>query len=129
MFIQYLFSLAAAEACRAESVLGSKVGGRVRLKWPNDIYAAESDSEEVNTENVKKIGGVLVSASFTGGNVDIVIGMVLFIQQDLKNCDSPSIRMRSKCPEPPTDDFPFSTAGRGTDQYTKHRTHSSFGHI
>ena len=78
MFIQYLFSLAAAEACRSESVLGSKAGGRVRLKWPNDIYAVESDSEDVNPENAKKIGGVLVSASFMGGNVDIVIGMVIF---------------------------------------------------
>ena len=81
VFIQYLFSLAVAEACRSDSVLGSKAGGRVRLKWPNDLYAAvESDSDEVNTENVKKIGGVLVSASFTGSNVDIVIGMgLLFI--------------------------------------------------
>jgi biotin--protein ligase len=81
VFIQYLFSLAVAEACRAESVLGSKAGGRVRLKWPNDLYAVESDSEEANTETAEKIGGVLVSASFTGKNVDIVIGMVLFIQQ------------------------------------------------
>ena len=128
MFIQYLFSLAAAEACRAESVLGIKAGGRVRLKWPNDIYAVDSDSEEANTENAKKIGGVLVSASFTGGNVDIVIGMVLFIQQDLI-CNSTSIRMRSKCAERSTHDLPCSTAGRGTDKHTKHRTYSSFGHI
>jgi Biotin/lipoate A/B protein ligase family len=128
VFIQYLFSLAVAEACREESVLGSKAGGRVRLKWPNDIYAVESDSDEVNTDNVKKIGGVLVSASFTGGNVDIVIGTVLFIQRDLK-CDSSSIRMRFKCVEPPTHDFPCSTPGRGTDQYSKHRTHSGLGHI
>ena len=79
VFIQYLFSLAVAEACRTESVIGSKAGGRVRLKWPNDIYAAVgSDSEEANTENVKKIGGVLVSASFVGNNVDIVIGMLAF---------------------------------------------------
>ena len=129
VFIQYLFSLAVAEACRAESVLGSKDGGRVRLKWPNDIYAVESDSEEVNTENAKKIGGVIVSASFTGKSVDIVIGMVHFIQRELKCDSSPSTRMRSKCAEPPTHDFPCSTPGRCTDQYSKHRTHSSFGHI
>ena len=116
VFIQYLFSLAVAEACRAESVLGSKAGGRVRLKWPNDIYAVESDSEEVNTENAKKIGGVLVSASFTGNNVDVVIGMVLLIQRDLKKCDSRFIRMRSKCAEYSTHDFPCSTPGRDTDQ-------------
>jgi biotin--protein ligase len=56
-----------------------KAGGRVRLKWPNDIYAAiGSNSEEVNIENVKKIGGVLVSVSFMGKNVDIVIGIGFF---------------------------------------------------
>ena len=129
VFIQYLFSLAVAEACRDESVLGSKAGGRVRVKWPNDIYAVESDSEEVNTENAKKIGGVLVSASFTGKSVDVVIGMVLFIQPDLKCGSSPSTRMRSKCAEPPTHDFTCSTPGPDTDQETKLRTHSSFSHI
>ena len=128
MFIQYLFSLAVAEACRAESVLGSKAGGQVRLKWPNDIYAVESDSEEANTENVKKIGGVLVSASFTGNNVDIVIGMVLIDLQDLK-CDSLPYRMRFERAEHPTHDFPISTAGGRTHKYVEHRKHSSIGII
>jgi biotin---protein ligase len=76
VFIQYLFSLAVAEACRTESILGSRAGGRIRLKWPNDIYAAiGSNLEEANVENVRKVGGVLVSANFIGDNVDIVIGM------------------------------------------------------
>lgn len=76
VFIQYLFSLAVVEACRAETVLGDKAGGRVRIKWPNDLYAVVgSDGGEAKTENIRKIGGVLVSASFSDGNVDIVIGM------------------------------------------------------
>ena len=79
VFIQYLFSLAVVEACRAESVLGSEAGARVRLKWPNDLYAiVGSPAEEANTENVRKIGGVLVNASFSSGHVYVVIGMFAF---------------------------------------------------
>ncbi|KAH0583185.1 Biotin--protein ligase [Termitomyces sp. J132] len=66
VFIQYLFALAVVEACRDESVLG-KVGNSVRLKWPNDIYVLVDDER-------KKIGGILVNTSFSGGKVDIVIG-------------------------------------------------------
>ncbi|KAF4579500.1 biotin holocarboxylase synthetase [Pleurotus pulmonarius] len=69
VFVQYLFALAVAEACREESVLGS-VGNSVRLKWPNDLYAVLGDSQESR----RKIGGILVNTSFTDGNVDIVIG-------------------------------------------------------
>ncbi|KAF8812826.1 hypothetical protein BYT27DRAFT_7085987 [Phlegmacium glaucopus] len=74
VFIQYLFALAVVEACRTEFVLGDKAGGRVRLKWPNDLYAVVGSDEEANAENVRKIGGVLVNTSFSSGSVDIVIG-------------------------------------------------------
>ena len=71
MFIQYLFALAVVEACREEKVLG-RWGERIRLKWPNDIYAlVGSEGEEK-----RKVGGILVNTSFSGGNVDIVIGEV-----------------------------------------------------
>ena len=71
------------EACRAESVLGSQAGGRVRLKWPNDLYAiVGSPAEEANTGDVRKIGGVLVNASFSSGHVDVVIGMFCFFSLD-----------------------------------------------
>ncbi|KAJ7151389.1 biotin-ligase [Mycena crocata] len=66
VFVQYLFALAVVEACRDESVLGAWAAP-VRLKWPNDIYA-------VLGEEKKKIGGILVNTSFSGGKVDIVIG-------------------------------------------------------
>ncbi|EJD07395.1 class II aaRS and biotin synthetase [Fomitiporia mediterranea MF3/22] len=67
VFIQYLFGLAVIEACRSPSVLGA-FGDRVRLKWPNDIYAVTGHA------GPKKIGGILVNTSFMGGHVDIVIG-------------------------------------------------------
>ncbi|KAK7042482.1 BPL/LPL catalytic domain-containing protein [Favolaschia claudopus] len=69
VFVQYLFALAVVEACREQSVLGD-AGGPVRLKWPNDIYAVFGDDEG----SMKKIGGILVNTSFSGGKVDIVIG-------------------------------------------------------
>ncbi|KAJ7628415.1 class II aaRS and biotin synthetase [Roridomyces roridus] len=67
VFVQYLFALAVVEACRDETVLGADAGSAVRLKWPNDIYAV-LDGEK------KKIGGILVNTSFSGGKVDIIIG-------------------------------------------------------
>ena len=71
VFVQYLFSLAVAEAFRGESVLGpTGIGKSVRLKWPNDIYVV------VDGDN-KKIGGVLVNTSFGKGAVDLVVGKVL----------------------------------------------------
>ncbi|KAG6810835.1 hypothetical protein H0H92_010130 [Tricholoma furcatifolium] len=66
VFVQYLFALAVVEGCRDESVLGKR-GKYIRLKWPNDIYAVVDGDR-------KKIGGVLVNTSFTGGKVDILIG-------------------------------------------------------
>ncbi|KAK1228489.1 biotin holocarboxylase synthetase [Marasmius sp. AFHP31] len=66
VFIQYLTALAIAEACREDTVLGD-LGSAVRIKWPNDMYA-------VSGAEKKKIGGILVSTSFSDGKVDIVIG-------------------------------------------------------
>lgn len=57
VFIQYLFGLAVLEACKSSKVLGV-IGDRVRLKWPNDIYAITEHAE------AKKIGGILVNTSF-----------------------------------------------------------------
>ncbi|KAF9476063.1 class II aaRS and biotin synthetase [Pholiota conissans] len=71
VFVQYLFALAVAEACRSESVLGSSgAGEKVRIKWPNDLYAVTGPAKG----DLRKIGGVLVNTSFSSGKVDIVIG-------------------------------------------------------
>jgi biotin--protein ligase len=71
VFVQYLFGLAVVEACRNKAVLGD-MGERVRLKWPNDIYAVDENYDDPHTR--KKIGGILVNTSFSSGQVDIVIG-------------------------------------------------------
>lgn len=80
VFIQYLFALAVAEACRDPAVLGARFGGNVRVKWPNDIYALTLGGEW------KKVGGILVNTSFMGGNVDVVIGMCLFPSSQWNIC-------------------------------------------
>jgi len=69
VFVQYLFGLAVVEACRGDTVLG-KLGEKVRLKWPNDLYAITGTDDR----DRKKIGGILVNTSFTGNQVVIVIG-------------------------------------------------------
>lgn len=74
VFVQYLFGLAVVEACRSPSILG-KLGEQVRLKWPNDIYAIMRDG------SMKKIGGILVNTSFTGGTVNIIIGRLYTLYQ------------------------------------------------
>lgn len=48
-------------------------GEQVRLKWPNDIYAAIKN-EQTGKEELKKLGGILVTTNFSGGLVDVVIG-------------------------------------------------------
>lgn len=67
VFIQYLFALAVVEACRDDKVLGNE-GERVKLKWPNDIYAVTSDG------GMRKLGGILVSTSFLGNSVSVIVG-------------------------------------------------------
>ncbi|KAF8153045.1 hypothetical protein B0H34DRAFT_800303 [Crassisporium funariophilum] len=74
VFIQYLFALAVVEACRDDTVLGKMDGEKVRLKWPNDLYADVGSGGREGKEDLRKIGGVLVNTSFSGGKVDIVVG-------------------------------------------------------
>ncbi|KAF8915834.1 hypothetical protein CPB85DRAFT_1432544 [Mucidula mucida] len=96
VFVQYLFALAVAEACRDDGVLGKR-GEAVRIKWPNDIYAITSQGE------MKKIGGILVSTNFVGGKCDIIIGSgtnvfnpppILSLAQ-LQNPEDPPISMET----------------------------------
>lgn len=90
-FVQYLAGLAVSEACRELLGPESDAGKRVRLKWPNDIYAAPVDYDPGKIERRKgkghvggsdsnnglqKLGGVLVSTNFSGGEVDLVVGVL-----------------------------------------------------
>jgi biotin-(acetyl-CoA carboxylase) ligase len=70
VFVQYLFALAVVEACREPNVLGER-GNCTRLKWPNDIYAVVGPG----AGDRNKIGGILVTTSFSSGSVDIIVGM------------------------------------------------------
>jgi biotin-(acetyl-CoA carboxylase) ligase len=63
----------------------------VRLKWPNDIYTAPADydpnkrpprprgrkSNPTDVSELKKLGGVLVSTNFSGGEVDMIVGALM----------------------------------------------------
>jgi len=70
VFLQYLLSLAVAEACREEALLGPKAGEQVRLEWPNRLYAIIGG----RNENIKRLGGILVTTSVSGNKMDIVVG-------------------------------------------------------
>ncbi|GJJ08069.1 hypothetical protein Clacol_002276 [Clathrus columnatus] len=74
VFIQYLFGIAVIDASRR--LLG-KAGEKVRLKWPNDIYAVLDTFDQFGrpkSRELKKLGGILVTTSFVGNEVDVVIG-------------------------------------------------------
>lgn len=74
MFVQYLFGIAVINACRQS--LGA-AGEKVRLKWPNDIYAVLDTFDEFGRKNgqeLKKLGGILVTTNFSKNEVDIVVG-------------------------------------------------------
>jgi biotin---protein ligase len=73
VFVQYLFALAVVDAGRE---LMGEAGLRIRLKWPNDIYALVDVADENGRirEEKKKVGGILVSTNFNAGEVDVIIG-------------------------------------------------------
>lgn len=84
VFVQYLFALAVCEGVRDDSVLGrggdeqegvEGEGWRVKIKWPNDVYALVGPRGQ---EEKKKVAGILVSTNFGSKGVDIVIGVPLF---------------------------------------------------
>ncbi|PWN22267.1 class II aaRS and biotin synthetase [Microstroma glucosiphilum] len=84
VFVQYLAGLAIVQAIRAG--LGAEyaeVGRKVRLKWPNDIYAEVEDgpgSEERKGvfkhlgKSWAKMGGILVNSQFEKGVWSLVVG-------------------------------------------------------
>jgi biotin--protein ligase len=43
----------------------------IKLKWPNDIYV---QVEQEGETHLKKVGGVLVTSSFTNEEFQVVIG-------------------------------------------------------
>lgn len=89
VFLQYLSGLAVVEGVRlalGDSEAGRAVAGKVRIKWPNDIYAeippidASAGGErvktatfELNGKRYAKLGGILVNSQFSGGKEFVLI--------------------------------------------------------
>ncbi|KAJ9474009.1 Biotin--protein ligase [Pseudozyma hubeiensis] len=94
VFLQYLSGLAVVEGIRialGDSEAGRAVADKVRIKWPNDIYAeippldAEASAEtgtaaraktatfELNGKRYAKLGGILVNSQFSGGKEFVLI--------------------------------------------------------
>ncbi|TCD67375.1 biotin holocarboxylase synthetase, partial [Steccherinum ochraceum] len=92
VFVQYLVALAVVEACRSPAVLGQD-GGKVRIKWPNDLYVAEGEKGE----GKRKVGGILVHTSFQGGVTTVVIGCGVNV---LNTPPVPSLPSRNSAPRP-----------------------------
>ena len=65
-FVQYLMALAVVESVRKRPGYEDI---RLKIKWPNDIYLEQNDG------SVVKIGGILVNSSFIGGEVILIVGV------------------------------------------------------
>ncbi|EST08065.2 Biotin/lipoate A/B protein ligase [Kalmanozyma brasiliensis GHG001] len=85
VFLQYLSALAVVEGIRialGDSAAGRAVADKVRIKWPNDIYAeippasdgrAKTATFELNGKRYAKLGGILVNSQFSGGSEFVLI--------------------------------------------------------
>ncbi|KAH9988832.1 biotin-protein ligase [Xylariaceae sp. FL0662B] len=72
VFIQYLAALAIVEAVKSYDRGYDEVP--VKLKWPNDIYAADPTVSSSPPSYVK-IGGILSNCSYSAGSYQIVLGI------------------------------------------------------
>ncbi|KAI9673445.1 MAG: biotin holocarboxylase synthetase [Caeruleum heppii] len=74
IFVQYLVALAIVEGVRNYDAGYGPVGAKVRLKWPNDIYAEDPNGPRNGERRYVKIGGILVNSSTSGGESLLVVG-------------------------------------------------------
>ncbi|GJJ15665.1 hypothetical protein Clacol_009943 [Clathrus columnatus] len=73
VFIRYLFGIAVMNACR--HLLG-KAEEKVRPKQPDDIYTVLDTFDQLGrqkSQELKKVGDILVTTSFVNNEVDVVI--------------------------------------------------------
>lgn len=93
VFVQYLAALAIVESVRS-GALGTDyarhIGPKLRVKWPNDVYAdvgPSRSSEESrsrsgtfvhNGRNYAKLAGILVNSQFAGKDFQLVLGEFCF---------------------------------------------------
>ncbi|WFD44451.1 hypothetical protein MPSI1_003119 [Malassezia psittaci] len=84
VFLQYLVALAVVYGVSQalDPSIGDVLRGRIRIKWPNDIYAEVRDdmpgcvhrSIDGTERRFVKIGGILVNAIYTQNKFDLVLG-------------------------------------------------------
>lgn len=77
VFVQYLAGLAAVHAIHTYEPGYSNLD--VKLKWPNDIYAADPtiprSTSTSHEPRYVKVGGVLVNSSYAGSDYTLVVGI------------------------------------------------------
>ncbi|KAF2263751.1 biotin apo-protein ligase-like protein [Lojkania enalia] len=78
IFIQYLAALSVVRGIKGYAPGYERLP--IRLKWPNDIYASPPGTE---SNDVVKIGGILVNSSYSGSSYDIVCGIGLNLSNAL----------------------------------------------
>ena len=69
--LQYLVALAAVRAVR-QLPGGEAAAERLRIKWPNDLYAAEREGQPA-----AKLGGILCQSSYWQGQFVVTVGVGL----------------------------------------------------
>lgn len=79
VFVQYLAGIATIKAIQTYESGYADLD--VKLKWPNDIYAADPilarDSTKTKQQRYVKIGGILVNSSYAGSDYTLVVGVGL----------------------------------------------------
>jgi biotin---protein ligase len=68
VFVQYLMALAVVEGLKE---VRNRL--RIKIKWPNDVYAEMKEEGEWG-ERYKKVGGILVNSSYQDGVFQLVVG-------------------------------------------------------
>ncbi|KAF1842171.1 class II aaRS and biotin synthetase [Cucurbitaria berberidis CBS 394.84] len=97
IFIQYLGALAVVQGIKGYAPGYDKIP--VKLKWPNDIFAQLPGS---SNNPVIKIGGVLVTSSYSGSTYDIVCGIGLNVSNALPTT---SLNLLASSQSPPLKAF------------------------
>jgi biotin--protein ligase len=72
IFVQYLVALAMVEAIKSYGPGYADMP--VRLKWPNDVYAAAPGTDGTQQKDYVKVGGIIVNSNIFDGEYVLVFG-------------------------------------------------------
>lgn len=93
VFVQYLAALAIVAGIKTYDRGYEKLP--VKLKWPNDIYARDPSQ---TSETYSKIGGILVSSSYAGGDYTLVIGIGMNVNNSRPSLSLSQLAQAKKLP-------------------------------